>query len=102
MARSKSDLISRQELLELIHAQAEAIKDTDPCQHAVLAYWQTVVEALPGKAVVEVQHCENCSNWRTDIPGETADLCLCDLLEGYTYPCDFCSFGESRDGHGKE
>lgn len=94
MARSKHnkpDLISRQELLRLMRDHADKIRTDSPLQHAILAYWQTVVEALPAKAVlVDLVHCGDCK-FR-----HSSEFCEC-------RPADaFCSDGERRADHGKE
>lgn len=110
MAQSKEELISRQELLALIQDHAEAIKTTDPRQHAVLAYWQTVVEALPAKAVaVEVTRCQDCEYWDPD-PDTYGDgngprghcHCILDDTMLKTAFDDFCGWGERRADHGKD
>lgn len=104
MAQSKPDLISRQELLALIRDHAEAIKDTDPRQHAVLAYWQTVVEALPAKAVaVEVVHCGECEKWTSAGYPCKPDLGICYLNNARPRNAhEFCSRGKRRADHGKD
>ena len=102
MAQSKPDLISRQELLTLIHDHAEAIKDDSPLQYAILAYWATVVEALPAKAVlVDLVHCQDCAKAHPELchpPG----MVWC-AKRGNNVPADgYCHDGERRADHGKK
>lgn len=103
MAQSKADLISRQELLTLIQDHAEAIKTTDPRQHAVLAYWQTVVESLPSKAVaVEVVRCEDCKYWtQTAVLDGTHTIGCCNFDAATARLAhEYCSDGTRRATHG--
>ena len=105
MAQSKPDLISRQELLALIRDHAEAIKDSDPRQHAVLAYWQTVVEALPAKAVaVEVVYCVDCKYWtQTAVLDGTHTIGCCNFdTATASLAHDYCSNGIRRADHGTD
>lgn len=102
MAQSKPDLIDRAELLALIRDHADKVKDDAPLQHAVLAYWQTVVEALPAREAEPVTHCQNCEKWKDRACGHfsTTALSGMQVVTFLTRPDDYCSFADRRVENG--
>lgn len=105
MAQSKPDLISRQELLGLIRDQAAKVKDDDPRQHAVLAYWQTVVEALPAVDAVPVVRCGECKYFLPHLIVDTdRGDCACYGVGTLRTKSktDYCSKGRRENDNGTE
>lgn len=85
MAQSKPDLISRQELLQVITDHTAKLGGSAPLQTATLAWVKALVQAMPAKAVlVDLVRCGDCK-YR-----HSSEFCEC-------RPADaFCSDGERR------
>lgn len=84
----KPDLISRQELLQVITDHTAALGGSAPLQTAVLAWVKQLVLAMPAKAVLaDLVRCGDCKN------RHSSEFCEC-------RPADaFCSDGERRAGN---
>lgn len=103
-AQREPDLIDRAELLALIRDQAAKVKDADPRQHAVLAYWQTVVEALPAVDAVPVVRCGECMNWKSARYPSSPHWGMCGRPNDHCArkSSDFCSKGVRMACHEAE
>lgn len=98
----KPDLISRQELLQVITDHTAKLGSTAPLQVAVLAWVKALVQAMPAKAVlVELVRCKDCTHRL-----EGTKMCSHPRAMGWDAlepeDDDFCSCGERRADHGTE
>ena len=102
MAQSKPDLISRQELLQVITDHTDKLGDGAPLQVAVLAWVKQLVLAMPAKAVlVDMVHCGECVKWEPQPRPQYPGLGVCYREKGsYRSSDDFCSNGRRRADHG--
>lgn len=105
MAQSKEELISRQELLQVITDHTAKLGDTAPLQVAVLAWVKQLVEAMPAKAVqVELVRCADCKYWtQTAVLDGTHTIGCCNFdTATASLAHDYCSNGIRRADHGKD
>lgn len=101
MAQSE-ELISRQELLQVITDHTDKLGDGAPLQVAVLAWVKQLVLAMPAKAVqVELVHCGECVKWKPKPHPQCRTLGVCYKGKGsYRSSGDFCGSGRRRATRG--
>lgn len=103
----KPDLISRQELLQVITDHTAALGGSAPLQTAVLAWVKQLVLAMPAKAVlVDLVHCGECEYWKPSGSwgGESEDdmqpLGGCKWANCCRRATEYCSMGKRRADNG--
>ena len=80
----KPDLISRQELLQVISDHTAKLGGSAPLQTATLAWVKALVQAMPAVDAVPVVRCIDCKD------RHASEFCSCRPPDG------FCSDGERR------
>ncbi len=100
MAQSKPDLISRQELLQVITDHAAKVGTAAPLQVAVLSWVKALVQAMPAvDAVLVPTRCKECASRL-----EGTKMCAHPRAVGWDAlepeDDDFCSFAQRRVENG--